>query len=111
MFIDRYLRALVLLSIAAFVASGIALGTSDASAPGVFVAVAIWGMTLGGASTLLQTAVGDVAGDGADVAQSMLVTVWNLAVAGGGFVGGVLLESAGPRAAPPGGLGPGGGGA
>ncbi|KAB7627413.1 MFS transporter [Verminephrobacter eiseniae] len=100
MFIDRYLRALVLLSIAAFVASGIALGTSDASAPVVFVAVAIWGMTLGGASTLLQTAVGDVAGDGADVAQSMLVTVWNLAVAGGGFVGGVLLESAGPRALP-----------
>lgn len=100
MFIDGHLRTLTLLSIAAFIASAVALATGGTSALVVFIAVAVWGATFGGASTLLQTAVGDVAGDGADVAQSMLVTVWNLAVAGGGVVGGLLLDSVGPRAIP-----------
>lgn len=44
---------------------------------------------------MLQTAIADAAGEGADVAQSMLVTVFNLAVAGGGVVGGLLLDSTG----------------
>jgi len=33
----------------------------------------------------------------ADVAKSMLVTAWNLAIAGGGLIGGVLLGGALPR--------------
>ncbi|WMX48088.1 hypothetical protein RGF97_29320 [Streptomyces roseicoloratus] len=66
----------------------------------VIVGVVAWGLTFGGAPTLLQTAIADAAGDGADVAQSMLVTVFNLAVAGGGVVGGLLLESSGPASFP-----------
>lgn len=50
-------------------------------------------MSFGGAATLFQTAIARTAGDAADVAQSMLVTAWNLAIAGGGIVGGILLES------------------
>jgi predicted MFS family arabinose efflux permease len=59
----------------------------------VYTAVAVWGLSFGGAATLFQTAIARTAGDAADVAQSMLVTAWNLAIAGGGIVGGLLLES------------------
>jgi len=36
------------------------------------------------------------AGAAADLAQSMLVTGWNLAIAAGGVAGGVLLQAGGP---------------
>ncbi|MDW9405591.1 MFS transporter, partial [Pseudomonas soli] len=61
----------------------------------VHVSVALWGLTYGGAPTLLQTACADAAGEGGDVAQSMLVTVWNSAIALGGIIGGLLLVGAG----------------
>ena len=32
-----------------------------------------------------------------DIAQSMLVTVWNLAIAGGGILGGMILQQVGIR--------------
>jgi predicted MFS family arabinose efflux permease len=51
-------------------------------------------------TTLLQTALADSAGDGADVALSMNVVVWNSAIAGGGMLGGVLLTAWGVRAFP-----------
>ena len=60
----------------------------------------IWGFSFGGAPTLLQTALADAAGDGADVAQSALVTVFNLSFAGSGIIGGVLLETTGVVAFP-----------
>ncbi|MGJ7529662.1 MFS transporter [Variovorax sp. GB1P17] len=96
LWVDRWLRALTLLSLAAFAIAALVLGIGSGSAAVVFAGVVAWGLTFGGAPTLLQTATADAAGDGADVAQSMLVTVFNLAVAGGGVVGGVLLEVAGP---------------
>ncbi|MNC75507.1 hypothetical protein D3C75_1270500 [compost metagenome] len=58
----------------------------------------MWGVTYGGAPTLLQTACADAAGEGGDVAQSMLVTVWNSAIALGGIVGGLLLTGTGVEA-------------
>lgn len=61
----------------------------------VYAGVALWGLAFGGAPTLFQTAAAQAAGDAADVAQSMLVTVWNLAIAGGGIAGGMLLDAAG----------------
>lgn len=67
----------------------------------VYMAVAVWGLAFGGAATLFQTAIAKTAGEAADVAQSMLVTVWNLAIAGGGIFGGLLLDSLGVAAFPP----------
>lgn len=78
----------------------LALGIGGASPIVVYSAVAVWGLTFGGAATLLQTALADAAGDGADVAQSMCVTVWNCAIAGGGIVGGFLLETQGVASFP-----------
>lgn len=96
--VDRSLRLLTLLSLAGFTVAAIliGLGGNGNYAWLVLSGIALWGITFGGAPTLLQTAIADTAGEGADVAQSMLVTVFNLAVAGGGLLGGVLLQKIGP---------------
>ncbi|MBA5602216.1 MFS transporter [Pectobacterium aroidearum] len=90
--IDRYLRALTLACSALFCVSVLALGVAGEIHAVVYAAVSVWGLAFGGAATLFQTAIVRTAGEGADVAQSMLVTVWNMAIAGGGIIGGVLLE-------------------
>nr|WP_317957428.1 MFS transporter [Paenibacillus chitinolyticus] len=98
--VDRWLRRSVLLSLTVFAVIALALGIGGASPIVVYPAVAVWGLTFGGAATLLQTALADAAGEGADVAQSMCVTVWNCAIAGGGIVGGFLLETQGVASFP-----------
>ncbi|KTC58325.1 MFS transporter [Pseudomonas savastanoi] len=89
--VDRHLRKTVLASLASFAAVSVFLGLFSGSALAIYVGVFIWGLTFGGAATLLQTALADSAGEGADVALSMNVVVWNSAIAGGGLLGGVLL--------------------
>ncbi|MEV5029485.1 MFS transporter [Paenibacillus sp. LPE1-1-1.1] len=93
--IDRKLRPLVLSSLAAFALASVALGISSSQPVVIYLVVAVWGLTFGGAATLLQTAVAEAAGESADVAQSMLVTAWNLAIGGGGVMGGILIETLG----------------
>ena len=96
--VDRHLRTTVLASLALFAAVSIFLGVFSGSAVAVYVGVFIWGLTFGGAATLLQTALADAAGKGSDVALSMNVVVWNSAIAGGGLLGGVLLGQWGTSA-------------
>lgn len=100
LYIDRQLRRLVLLSLASFALAAVALGLAGNQPVVVYFAVAVWGLTFGGSPALLQTASANAAGSGADVAQSILVTSWNIALAGGGILGGVLLETAGVGAFP-----------
>jgi len=98
--VDRMLRALTLLSLAGFTLAALMLGTASGSVVLMMFGVTTWGLTFGGAPTLLQTALADTAGDHADAAQSMLVTVFNTSVAGGGIIGGLLLEHAGAASLP-----------
>ncbi|AOK88932.1 MFS transporter [Paenibacillus polymyxa] len=95
MLIDRWLRLLVLVSTFGFAIASLALGIGSHQPAVVYLSVALWGLTFGGAATLLQTALAEAAGESADVAQSMLVTAWNLAIGGGGLLGGILLETLG----------------
>lgn len=97
LFVDRALRGATLVSLTAFAAAALLLAVPHPSTATAAVAIALWGFTFGGAPTLLQTALADAAGEQADVAQSILVTVFNLAVAGGGLVGGLVIDTAGPR--------------
>lgn len=99
--IDRHLRMLTLTSTALFGLAAVALGVAADASTMVYVAVATWGLAFGGAATLFQTAIAKTAGDAADVAQSMLVTAWNMAIAGGGIIGGVLLDRLGVAAFSP----------
>lgn len=98
--VDRALRAVTLACLSAFAVAAVLLGAGMGSPLIVIAGVLCWGLTFGGAPTLLQTANADAAGEDADVAQSMLVTVFNAAVAGGGIVGGVLLNTADASAFP-----------
>lgn len=98
--VDRHLRTTVLASLATFAAVSALFGLLSPSAPAIYVGTLVWGLTFGGAATLLQTALADAAGDGADVALSMNVVAWNSAIAGGGLLGGVLLGHWGVAAFP-----------
>lgn len=95
MFIDRALRKLVLISLSGFAFAAILMGLFSSQIWIVIIGIILWGITFGGAPTLLQTAIADTAGDNIDIAQAMLVTVFNLAVAVGGIAGGILLKEVG----------------
>ena len=93
--IDRALRPLVLVSLTVFAAVSLAFGLFAASPVVTIVATILWGLSFGGAATQLQTALADAAGDGVDLANAMLTTTWNGAIAAGGIVGGVMLDHLG----------------
>ena len=99
--IDRYLRVLTLIGTTLFGLSALALGAAGDVPAVVYAAVAAWGLAFGGAATLFQTAIVKTAGDAADVGQSMLVTAWDMAIAGGGIIGGILLDRLGVAAFSP----------
>ncbi|WP_433959222.1 MFS transporter [Cytobacillus horneckiae] len=91
--IDRKLRLLVLISLSVFAISSLLLAIYSNNVIVVFLSVGLWGLTFGGAATLLQTALAHAAGEEAvDIAIPISATVWNLAIAGGGIVGGMLLN-------------------
>lgn len=98
--IDQYSRLLTLTSIILFGFSALLLAVLGNQAVPVYVAIAIWGVAFGGAATLFQTALAKTTNDMADIAQSMLVTVWNIAIAGGGIIGGFLLSNFGMSSFP-----------
>ncbi|SMQ24811.1 Predicted arabinose efflux permease, MFS family [Pseudomonas helmanticensis] len=98
--IDRWLRELVLISTALFMLSALTLAVWRDSAGVVYVAVVVWGLAFGAMPSLLQTASAKAAGAAADTAQSMLVTLWNVGIAGGGLAGGLLLDNPGVGAFP-----------
>ncbi len=97
--IDRWLRGLSIASVMIFLGGAILLGVGT-TAPAIYAGVLIWGLAFGGAATLFQTASTHAAGTAADVAQSMIVTAWNIAIAGGGLIGGYLLETRGAGVLP-----------
>ncbi|VVO38156.1 Purine efflux pump PbuE [Pseudomonas fluorescens] len=93
--IDRWLRELVLISATLFMLSAITLGLWRDLPSVVYAATAVWGLAFGAMPSLLQTASAKAAKDAADTAQSMLVTLWNVGIAGGGLAGGLLLNNLG----------------
>ncbi|MEO8493136.1 MFS transporter [Pseudomonas sp.] len=95
MWIDQWLRTLLMISCALFAMAALAMALWITSPAVIYVAVAAWGLAFGGLPALLQTALAKSAGQSADAAQSMLVTVWNLGIAGGGLAGGLLLQGLG----------------
>ncbi|WP_321870038.1 MFS transporter [Paraburkholderia tropica] len=90
--IDRHLRTLTLASTLLFAVATLMLARAGSAENLVYTGVAAWGLAFGGAATLFQTALAHAAGEATDAAQAVLVTVWNAAIAGGGMIGGVLLD-------------------
>ncbi|MBU2667329.1 MFS transporter [Actinoplanes bogorensis] len=96
--IDRHHRRLAVLGTALFAAAAVALLMAGTSPTVHYVTVAAWGLSFGGAATVLQSALMRAAGEHADVAQSSMVTTWNLGIGLGGLVGGALLAGFGTSA-------------
>ncbi|MBV4451720.1 MULTISPECIES: MFS transporter [Pseudomonas] len=90
--VEALLRKTVLVSLMMFALVCAVFGLMGSAPSVIYLGVAVWGLSFGGAATLLQTALADAAGDGADVALSLNVVAWNSAIAGSGVVGGVLLD-------------------
>jgi predicted MFS family arabinose efflux permease len=98
--VDRWLRGLVLLCLSGFVLAALVLANAGELSTAIYLGVALWGLSFGGAATLLQTAAADSAGPHVDVVQAMVTTSWNIAIALGGLSGGVLLQWYGANASP-----------
>ncbi|TVT60851.1 MFS transporter [Amycolatopsis rhizosphaerae] len=98
--IDRIPRKLTIAATVGVAVAAAILAATSESRPLVYVAVTLWGLGWGGVPTLLQTAAGVAGGEAADTAQAMLVTLWNASMAGGGVIGGVLLDLTGPASFP-----------
>ncbi|MFB4301643.1 MFS transporter [Actinomadura sp. NTSP31] len=98
--IDRRLRTLTISSVLLVGAAAALLGIPTHSDVLVYLAALLWGLGWGGLPTLLQTAAADAGGASADAAQAMLVTLWNVAMAAGGIIGGVLLDALGATSLP-----------
>jgi predicted MFS family arabinose efflux permease len=95
--IDRWMRPLTLTSVSLFGVATLLLVVWPQSTVAMAIAFIAWGLAFGGAATLFQTAIARHAGQASDVAQSMVVTGWNLAIAAGGLFGGLLLQQLGSR--------------
>ncbi|RBQ17657.1 MFS transporter [Spongiactinospora rosea] len=95
--VDRKLRHLTIGSTALFIVAAAALALLADVPAVVYAAMVLWGLGWGGVATLLQTAVTDAGGDRG---QALLVTTWNSFMAGGGAVGGILLDRLGPTSFP-----------
>ncbi|QHC57691.1 MFS transporter [Rathayibacter sp. VKM Ac-2760] len=91
--IDRFPRALLHSSIAAFVVAGLILLVGGGEPAAVLLASVLWGIGFGGASAQLQSALTRSGRENSDVANSFLPVAFNLAIFAAGIVGAVLLES------------------
>lgn len=98
--IDTSLRSLTTASIASVLAASALLLTLHSNGAALYLAAVLWGLGWGGVPTLLQTAVGDAGGTQGDSAQALLVVLWNVAMAGGGVLGGVQIDAAGETSLP-----------
>lgn len=99
--VDRMLRLMVLAAIGSFALTAAFLSIAGEHSIAVYLGAVVWGLGFGGAGAMMQTASADAAGDGVDLAQAMVTTAWNLAIAAGGAVGGALLTQGGTSTLPP----------
>jgi predicted MFS family arabinose efflux permease len=93
--VDRRLRLHVLGSLFMFALATFALALPERQPIVLWSAVAMWGMTFGGAATSIQTAASDAAHEGASLVSAMTTTVWNAGITCGGTFGALILAARG----------------
>lgn len=91
--IDRHLVKLALTVSALFCIATATMGIIATVAPTVVIAAVVWGFALGCAPTIYQTACARAAGAAVDLAQAVLVTLFNAGMALGSLIGGVALST------------------
>ncbi len=96
---DRRLRALVLGVPATFGLAMLLWAAFTSSLPIAFVAVAFWGLGFGAIPTAIQTWMARVEPDRLEAVGGLMVAMFQVAIAVGAVVGGVLVDSSGVRTA------------
>jgi predicted MFS family arabinose efflux permease len=96
---DRHLRSTLMLTLTTII---VAMGALELRTT-LIAGVTAWGLAYGAAPTLLQTALIKSSGsDNADVATALQTTVYNVGIAAGSLLGGILLQGPGAGFLPPG---------
>lgn len=90
---DRHLAPLTIAVLGLFCLATVLMGLLATSSPAVATAAIVWGFALGCAPTIYQTACARAAGPSVDIAQSILVTLFNAGMAAGSLLGGVALTT------------------
>lgn len=67
------------------------------STAGAFAATALWGFAFGGVPVAASIWNARIAPDIAEPAGALLASAFQIAIAGGALVGGILIDTAGPR--------------
>ena len=93
--VDRHPRALLVSCLTVFTVAGVILIIGHQSPVAIYTAIALWGLTFGGASPQLQRPLSAVSGGDADVANSFLPVAFNLAIFAAGILGAVVLTTVG----------------
>jgi predicted MFS family arabinose efflux permease len=97
-YVDPHHRRLMLVSSVLVGAGAILLGFAFVTPFLLFVGVAVWGFGFGGSATLFVTA--GIRAASTDGIQAILVTVFNLSIAIGGIIGGLVLAELGVASIP-----------
>ncbi|WGL52462.1 MFS transporter [Nocardioides sp. BP30] len=93
--IDRHLRKLVVGSAFVFAFAVLVLATLSGVAVLVYLAAAAWGLAFGSSATLFTTAVVARSGPAAEVANTLMISIFSGSIAAGGLIGGVLVDAFG----------------
>lgn len=91
--VDPHHRPLILMSTIVLGAGALILGFALLNPVLLYLGVAVWGFGFGGSATLFVTA--GIRSAGTAGIQAILVTVFNISIALGGIVGGLLLAGFG----------------
>ena len=91
--LDRHPRGLLHGSVILFIVSAITLLVGHTSTPAIILATVLWGITFGGASAQLQSALTVAGGADSDVANSFLPVAFNVAIFVAGILGAAVLTS------------------
>jgi predicted MFS family arabinose efflux permease len=94
-YIDVNLRRTILVSLWAVLGAMAVLGIGGRVPLILLAGTALWGVAYGGLAALTQTAAAKIGGSAADVAVSVMVTAWSIAIACGALIGGFVLDRGG----------------
>lgn len=98
---DKSIRKVALTQIFGFALAAVIMeGAGSGNSMVTQAAILIWGISFGGFAALVQTVLSRLSKDAVDLTQAVQTTSWNIAVAAGGILGGLLLNSAGATSFP-----------
>ncbi|HTH99559.1 MAG TPA: MFS transporter [Acidisoma sp.] len=93
--VDEHLRRTAWGGLALTVCAMVSLRLLEHASIGEELTIYCWGIAFGGVPTFFQTATNKAAGPPADVAASLLSTVYGFGIFGGSALGGILLKPVG----------------